>query len=444
MGSIGGGDYASHILFIEVNGMKFSFDSIKNYFKGTANQMDDDFYTITTGRPFVPNVNMYTDSTYLACLEILSRAMSTVRYELYDEGQNDKDMRRFKKALCVKPNKVQNAVEFWRYMTYCMQAYGNAYAYIKWNQAGGLDELIPLSPSGMHVLVNNTEELFNAGIVYEYLDRSRGHTYTFLEGEILHFKANSRDGIVGIPTSEVLLNVLKNNGLADAYVNEVFKNGFGGVLALTYTSDLNTDARKKLMKQIKEILESQGNRMLAVPIGMDVKLLGSNGIDSSYMDLRDKGVKIISSYFGIPLYLLNEENGAGTSAMTSAQASAFYNMTIAPIVAQISAELTSKLLTERQIQAGVHFENADINGFSVLSANERVDNYVKLASAGILTVNEVRNALGMPKYDKDESGDLLYRNGAFTSGDNGDSTGDKEENITKQDNSKKELSDLEA
>ena len=89
--------------------MKFGLNFLKNYFKGNANQMNEDFYSVATGRPFVPNVNIYTDSTYLACLEIIARAMSTVRYELYDDGQNDKDMRPFYQALCVKANQYQKA-----------------------------------------------------------------------------------------------------------------------------------------------------------------------------------------------------------------------------------------------------------------------------------------------------------------------------------------------
>lgn len=48
-----------------------------------------------------------------------------------------------------------------------------------------------------------------------------------------------------------------------------------------------------------------------------------------------------------------------------------------------------------------------------------------------MTVNEVRGEMGYPRYIDDiNSGDLLYRNGAFTSADNGDSIGDKNEKIT--------------
>ena len=87
----------------------------------------------------------------------------------------------------------------------------------------------------------------------------------------------------------------------------------------------------------------------------------------------------------------------------------------------------------------LRFDNADMSGFGVLDANERTDNYVKLAAGGILTVNEVRKELGYAPYqDEFDSGNKLYRNGAFTSGDNGDSTGSKEEDITKTDNTVKD------
>lgn len=361
-----------------------------------------------------------TDATFTACVEVLAKSISMVQWGLYDIEQGEQNsFSSFRKCLLVKPNKLQNAVAFWKYMERCRWVYGNAYAYIHWADNGTLQELIPLDPRYMKIYINDTKELEDVELIYEYKDNKR--SIRFLPDEILHFKANSQNGIIGIPTAEVLSQVIEENALADSYMNEIFKNGFSGVMTLSYVSDLNTTRRKELIEQVKKILSSQGARMLAIPNDVTAQVLGNATIDSSYTSLRERGNKEIAGYFGVPLFMLNQADGNGTSAMTSAQSVAFYNSTIAPIVKEYATEMTAKFLTDSQIRKGTHFENADINGFTLLSASERIDNYVRLASAGILTVNETRKELGFIKYkDENNSGDLLYRNGAFTSGMNGD------------------------
>lgn len=283
----------------------------------------------------------------------------------------------------------------------------------------------------MTVYINNTQEITEAKIIYEYRDPERGDVFTMLPDEILHLKANTVNGIIGVPTASVLSSIIQENDLAASYLQEIYNNGYSGVMVLSYVSDLSVEKRKALLAQVKEVLNSQGSRMLAIPNNIEAKILGPTNIDPSYLNLRDRGVRKIAGYLGIPLFLLNEENNAGTSAMTSAQASAFYASTLRPIIKQYCCELTAKLLTTKQIADGYRFDDADIFGFGYLSANERTDNFVKLTAAGILTVNEVRGEMGYPRYIDDiNSGDLLYRNGAFTSADNGDSIGDKEEKIT--------------
>ena len=93
--------------------------------------------------------------------------------------------------------------------------------------------------------------------------------------------------------------------------------------------------------------------------------------------------------------------------------------------------LLQNLFPNRDILKGVHFEDDDISGFGMLPAETKVKVLTQLAAAGILTVNESRAELGFERYeDETNSGDKLYRNGAFTSADNGDSTGSKDEKIT--------------
>lgn len=408
-------------------------DKIKNLIRSAVNtatvqnKIDNPgYYTQVAARGFCAKSQ---DVTVEACAKILADSISAVDFGFYKN--NDKILKNpYYTCLEVKPNDWQNSSEFWYTMERNRIVTGNAYAYIKHNKAGNLEQLIPLNPLYMTVYINNTQEVTEAKIIYEYRDPERGDVFTMLPDEVLHVKANTVNGIIGVPTSTVLSSIIQENDLAASYLQEIYNNGYSGVMVLSYVSDLSVEKRKALLNQVKEVLQSQGSRMLAIPNNIEAKILGPTNIDPSYLNLRDRGVRKIAGYLGIPLFLLNEEANTGTSAMTSAQASAFYASTLRPIIKQYCCELTAKLLTTKQINDGYRFDDADIFGFGYLSANERTDNFAKLVAAGILTVNEVRGEMGYPRYIDDiNSGDLLYRNGAFTAADNGDSIGSKEEKI---------------
>ena len=417
-------------------------NKIKNFFRGNVNSVKvkkelgtlNDIYIPVSGRSFSYKERDYTIQI---CAKILADAISNVSYGLYDLNNKRQKDDIYRVALNIRANRYQNSIEFWKLMERNRIIYGNAYAYINWSNDGSLKELVPLIPYRMNVYVNNTEDWLNADMVYEYTDNS-GKIYTFLPDELIHLRANSQDGLAGIPTVDALYEIVNENNIASGYISEIYQNGYAGVMTLSYTSDLSVAKRKELVSQIKEVLEHQGSRMLAIPAGIEAKVHGGNGIDGkTYIDLRDSGVKRIASFLGIPLFMLGLGDNAGATAMTTAQQSAFYNTTLKPIIRQYAAELSSKLLTKREISKGIHFEDDDISGFGLLSADERVKAFTQLAAAGILTVNECRNELGYEKYvDENNSGDLLYRNGAFTTADNGNSIGSKDEKITADNSSK--------
>lgn len=395
--------------------------TIKNLLIGRPKQTKTEAYVSVSGSNFLKTEQ--EDIALKACIRILADALSVVDYSLYNADRTSVSREKFYKCLRVKANKHQNAVEFWKYMESCRLYHGNAYAYIKWGKAGILEELIPLDPTRIEIKINSAKEFYETDVKYVYTDPVKQISYTIHPDEILHFKANSRNGIVGVGAKVLLREVLNTNAKAEANMKAAAENGFGGILQFAYPSNLNTEKQKAFLEKINSVLASSGERKLALPAEFDVKLLGQASVDGGVINIRDKGVKRIAGFFGVPLYMLSEDNGSGTGAMTSTQSAAFYNHVLAPIINQYCCELTDKLLPRKDSAKGTHFEDEDIFGFRYLSPNEKTDNYCKLSAAGLITANEARAELGFEKYQDDfNSGDKLYRNGAFVTADNGDST----------------------
>lgn len=392
------------------------FNKIKNYFKGSVYQnVDTHVYPI--GRGIRVNVDAGGNMVFATCVEILAKNLAQMRWGLYgpDNSELNTILPLYRKALNLQPYPGINAYDFWNHMEKQRQG-GNAYAYLNFEN-GELKYMVPLDNAHMQVFWDDANILEGKRkIVYQYLDIVGGQSYTFLPEEILHLKAYSINGIVGRPAIEVLFDTLKADADVESALRSGVQNGFDGTIVLSYTSDLSDSKQKELQNRVKELLANSNNTILPLPAGMAATNI-KNDIKSTFDSLKSTNAQAISSFFGIPLAMLNIGGGAGMATFSTNQLMSFYSGTIAPIVKQYADELTVKLLTGRQISKGYCFDTAN-DVFDMLDASTKATVLCAYKGAGILSANEARASL---QYPSKEGGDELQTVG--TGGTLGDNAG---------------------
>ena len=395
------------------------FNKIKNYFKGGVHQaIDTQVFPI--GRGIRVNVDAGGNMVFATCVEILAKNLAQMRWGLYgpDNSELNTILPLYRKALNLQPYPGINAYDFWNYMEKQRQG-GNAYAYLKF-ESGELKYMVPLDNAHMQVFWDNANILEGKRkIVYQYQDAVGGQTYTFLPEEILHLKAYSINGIVGRPALEVLLDTLKADAAVESALRSGVENGFDGTIVLSYTSDLSESKQKELQNRVKELLANSNNTILPLPAGMTASNI-KNDIKSTFDSLKSTNAQAISSFFGIPLAMLNIGGGAGMATFSTNQLMSFYSGTIAPIVKQYADELTVKLLTGRQISKGYCFDTAN-DVFDMLDASTKATVLCAYKGAGILSANEARASLQYPS--KENGDDLITVGTGGTLGDNAGKNG---------------------
>ena len=382
-------------------------ERLKNYFKGSVWQTVKT-QVLPVGRGIRCTVDAGGNMIFATCVEILAKNLGQMQWGLYGSDFNEQQnlMATFRKALNLSPYPGINAFDFWAYMEKQRQG-GNAYAYIKCNKLGGLEALVPLDNTQMKVFWDDANILDGARkIIYQYTDQVGGQTYTILPDELLHFKAYSLNGIVGRPALEVLGDTLKADAGVESALRTGVENGFDGTIVLSYTSDLSKEKQNELQARVKELLQNSNSTILPLPAGMTATNI-KNDVKGYYDSLKTYNAQAISSFFGIPLAMLNIGGGAGMATFSTNQLMSFYTGTIAPIIAQYSIELTTKLLTERQIGKGYRFDSAN-DVFDMLDAQSRSSVLCAYTGAGILTANEARASLQYPALD---GGDVLTQRG---------------------------------
>ncbi len=401
------------------------FERIKAYFNGfaTNKRKRDGPNVFPVGRGRRVAVDAGGDVIYATCVEALARQLALNRWGVY--GRDNKMaavMEQFNEVLNLQPYPGVNAYNFWEYMEKQRLGYGNAFAYIQYDEAGNLTALVPLDAANVKVYWDDANILDgDRRIVYVYYDTVSGRTYTILPEEMLHVKAYSANGIVGRSALEVLSNTLAGNAEVESALRTSVSNGFSGTIVLSYTSDLSVSKQKVLQEQVRELLSNADSTILPLPAGMSATNI-SNDIKSYFDTLKNINTQAISSFFGIPLFMLNVVGGAGTATFSTTQMTSFYNNTIAPIVAQYALELTIKLLTKKQRAKGVRFDTRN-DVFDFLDASAKASVLCAYTGAGILTPNEARMSLNYPESDEEAANHLSQRGGTGLLGDSADNEG---------------------
>ena len=394
-------------------------EKIKNYFQGSAyqNTKDTTIFPVWNGKRIA--VDAAGDLVFLTCMEILAKNVAQIHWGLFgsDNKEVENTMAMFQKPLNLEPYPGINAYDFWRNMEVQRLAYGNAYAYICYDKTSLLKCLVPLDAAQMRVYLDNANILDGKRkIIYEYSDQPTGKKYTMLPEEVLHLKAFSNDGIVGRKAISVLGETLKSNADVESALRSNVANGFDGTILLTYTSDLSAAKQKTLQAQVQSLLSNTANKILPLPAGMNASNI-KNDIKTYYDSLKSANAQAISAFFGIPLVMLNIGGGAGMATFSTNQLQQFYNGTIAPIVRQYSNELTTKLLTERQVNKGYCFDDAS-DVFDRLDAQSKCTVLSSYVGSGILTPNEARKSLQYPASGDESAEKLILRGTGGTLGDN--------------------------
>ena len=394
-------------------------EKFKNYFRGSAyqNTKDTTIFPVWNGKRIV--VDAAGDLVFLTCMEILAKNVAQIHWGLFgsDNKEVENTMAMFQKPLNIEPYPGINAYDFWRNMEVQRLAYGNAYAYICYDKTSLLKYLIPLDAQLMQVYWDDANILDGERkIVYEYTDALTQKRYTMLPEEVLHLKAFSNNGIVGRKAITVLGDTLKSNADVESALRSNVANGFDGTILLTYTSDLSQAKQKTLQAQVQSLLSNTANKILPLPAGMNATNI-KNDIKTYYDSLKSSNAQAISAFFGIPLVMLNIGGGAGMATFSTNQLQQFYNGTIAPIVRQYSNELTTKLLTERQMNKGYCFDDAS-DVFDRLDAQSKCTVLSSYVGSGILTPNEARRSLQYPASGDENAEKLILRGTGGTLGDN--------------------------
>lgn len=262
-------------------------------------------------------------------------------------------------------------------IVYQMLYYGNAYVAI-----GG---------NGKFQLINQNH------VSLAYDDETNAVKY-YVDGKevsssrILHFFDFTENGAYGISRLKALGDTLKAERSLNSLLSNYLNAGIRGTTVIKLPeAQLSDDAIKNLREQFSHAT-SGDNSMTAIVVdeSMQVQNLPLNTDVLNVIDkVNDLVIRRVAAVFGLPVEKLGLEN-AHSNAKQSAQTS-YLKGTLQHIFDCITRELTDKL--------GAHGFSFDTSALISVDPVELQEQAVNAYTSGLMTLNEARELMNLPRLD---------------------------------------------
>lgn len=355
------------------------------------------------GTAVTPRTSMKV-SIVFACVRLLAGAIAQLPVKVHQDTTTGRQQveHPYARLLSLQPTPMWSAALFWEYIVCCMLLHGDGFALILRTRNGDAAEFLPVSPIDVEVRQESGRLVYavRMGTVVRLFDQD----------DMLHFPGFGFDGKRSM--SVIRWGAYNSVGLQIAmeeFSGDYFANGAQQSFAVIKSQKWDPEQQQAFRTAWAAKYGGASNRNMPLTIssGLDVKELSINAKDSQLLEQRDYQVTDIARAFGIPSFLVNQEQkttswGSGISEIGLS----FLRYTLMPHLTRFSQELTRKLFLEESFEFA--FETgALLRG----TTKERFDAYRQglggSQGPGWLTPNEVRRMERMSDSD-DPNANRLY------------------------------------
>lgn len=392
-------------------------------FSGDGGNWSADFDTlmgflgITSDDLKIRGKNALKEVIVYTCIKLLSESLAKLPLKIYQDnnGITKATNHYLYKFFKLRPNPYMTSFDFWKCVETLRNIYGNSYVWLDFipmgrKNAGKIQGFYPLNPEQMEIWVDDIGLLSSKNTIWYIYTDNVGNKYKLQSTDLLHFKAMTTDGIIGLSPIVQLKNSIENAKASEQFLNNSFKNGMQSAGIVNYVGDLNQNAEDTFKEKFERMSSglNNANRISLLPIGYQYQPLALKLTDAQFLENSKLTVQQVSAAFGIKLHQLNELVKSSYSSTSEANRQ-FYSDTMLAILTPYEQETTYKCFLNSEIDNGIYARfNADVMLRG--DTKTRYETYAVAIQNGIKTPNECRNLEEDPPKD---GGDQLIVNGNY-------------------------------
>lgn len=326
--------------------------------------------------------NMLDNNIVRSCIDYIASAVAkcTISHVVPDKDGNTQIINSHIMEVIKNPNKYQNSYAFLYRLISELYISNNAFVFAEYNNKAELEQMHVVDYASVE-LKQVKDELY-ATFFLQYM----GKNVTVPYADLIHIRRHYNSRTFYADSSNKCLNAtLETNNVLSQGIQNVVKLSSKLKIVLKYTGVLKEQEKQREIDKFMQMME-RGEGVSGIDAKCDLSTIK---VDPSVVDFETIATvkREIYTFFGVTEELVN-----GSATETNVQN--FYDQVVSPILAQLSAEFTKKLFTEKEILAG---NNILFTAQSMMFASLATKTTLikETMSLGLLTINEARAILGL-------------------------------------------------
>jgi len=344
------------------------------------------------------------------CITAISDAIAALDVKVYevDGGERTEVTDHPFYLLFSRPNPFQGSFEFLEEMSQQLDTFGNVF--ITKEKVGGEYELYLLNPKYVAIIPDPKVK------VKEYRYYINGQVAKYKPEEIIHLKYTDLDDpYFGQPPLNVASNILNFEDNRLAFANQFFINGAIPAGVLETDQNLGDSLLKKLRGEWSGLHRGVTNshKVAILQGGLKYRAIASPLKDLNFEGLKRLTKEDILTIYKIPESILGSQEGTGSKEGKDALTT-FWRSCIVPRLRRVEAALNRGLAVEMFGEGTTAFE-FNLKEVVALQEDKReqADYLEKMVGCSVMTPNEARAVLGLPKMTGDQYADSLLVSNSF-------------------------------
>lgn len=238
-------------------------------------------------------------STVFACIRFISGSISTlpaITYRNLPDGGKERDKgTKLYRRLKFKPNRRQNAVQFWEQVLISLLMRGNCYVQKAYKFDGDV-EMVTLFPDYVKKSFND-----DGYPVYKYDNPHTKEKREFSDEDIIHVMAMAPDGAVGKSPLDYGMETVGAAKAAEEHAATFFANGANPSGMLRHPNKLSPEAATRLKKKFDDQYANPNKTggTMVLEEGMEWQQITMTSEQAQFLQTRQFSVREICRWFGL-------------------------------------------------------------------------------------------------------------------------------------------------
>jgi HK97 family phage portal protein len=335
-------------------------------------------------------------ATVLACVSAISSALSSLPafvYRVTSDGKQEDNAHPLTRLIRNGPNERQTWVDFIEWVAASALLRGNALAELRTDGGGRLTALIPIPWEFVSV-----QMLPSGRLAYDIVETvgfygATGRQRRLLEGEVLHLRDRSDDGLIGRSRLSRAAAVVSNALSIQEFTNSLYENGVNPSGVLESDQKISQVSMDRLKVQFKNAFAgpSKTARAMILEQGLKWKPITISPEDAELLQSRRFTGEELARLYNVPPPIIGDlTHGTFTNSETLIRF--FAQSTLAGWCRKIEAEFHRSVFSDAARLD--HQFVLDLSGLLRGDPETRWKSHEIALRNRVLTPNEIRGEEG--------------------------------------------------